>query len=474
MHQASAPHASASPTPTPPTPTTPASAPHSPTPLASSPPTAPNPKRWRYVIFGAVIMFSLGAVYSWSVFVKPLADYFTRLGLAPTPNSVLLPFSVFLAAFALSMVFTGRYIDRFGPRPVSIVGGLLCGLGWVLASLARSPSALIPAYGLVGGIGVGIVYGCPVAVSARWFPDKRGLAVGLTVMGFGFSAFITANLASALIESLGVMATFRIFGAGIALLIVLFSLPLRFPPADFTCPVPPPPTPLAEPSTSISATASATDKPQPTRLASSASPTCNFSRRQMLRTVSFYALWFCFFIGCLAGLMGIGISKPAGTEVIGIGSGLASFLVGFFALFNGGGRPAFGALTDRQNPRRSAALSFVLIAVAALLMWKASGPGATAVYIAAFALLWACLGGWLAIAPAATASFFGMADYPRNYGVVFLAYGAGAVAGPQLAGFIRKASGSYTGVFPYLAAMALAGFIIALTLLKPPRRNPAA
>jgi MFS family permease len=420
--------------------------------------TAPTSRRWRYVLFGAVIMFSLGTVYSWSVFVKPLTDYFTGLGLEVKPGSVLLPFSVFLAAFAVAMAFSGKYIEKFGPRNVSIAGGLLCGLGWVLASLARSPAALIPAYGIVGGLGVGMVYGCPVAVAARWFPDRRGLAVGLTVMGFGFSAFITANLASLLIESAGVMAAFRFFGLGIGLLIVLFSLPLSFPPPDYTCP--PARTASTRPGSSSPTAAPSTS--------SSQSTSCNLTRREMLRTTAFYGLWLCFFIGCLAGLMGIAISKPVGTELISIGSRLASFLVGFFALFNGGGRPGFGALTDRLTPRWAAVLSFVLIGAASLLMWLAAGPGATAVYIIAFALLWACLGGWLAIAPAATASFFGTADYPRNYGVVFLAYGAGALAGPMLAGFIRNKTGSYTGVFPYVAALALVGLVVAVTTLKPP------
>ena len=109
--------------------------------------------------------------------------------------------------------------------------------------------------------------------------------------------------------------------------------------------------------------------------------------------------------------------------------------------------------------------TFVLIAAASLLMWQVP---TVPVYILAFAILWGCLGGWLAIAPTATASYFGTCDYPRCYGVVFLAYGAGAIAGPQLAGFIRTATGSYLGVFPYVLVLALAGLVIAWFLLRPP------
>ena len=120
----------------------------------------------------------------------------------------------------------------------------------------------------------------------------------------------------------------------------------------------------------------------------------------MLRTASFYGLWACYFIGCLAGLMAIGIAKPVGTDV-GIETGLATVLVGFFAVFNAGGRPVFGMLTDRLTPRNTAMLSFVLIAVASLLIWQIQTES---VYILAFAILWGCLGGWLAIAPTACGS----------------------------------------------------------------------
>jgi len=403
----------------------------------------PEKGRWMLVILGMVINLCLGSIYSWSVFVKPLTDYFTgTLGQQVTANDILLPFSVFLAFFAIAMPLTGKYIEQYGPRNVTIVGGILTGLGWLLASFANSVPMLYVVYGIIGGIGVGIAYGVPVAVSARWFPDRRGLAVGLTVLGFGFSALITANLAGYFIGSLGVMNTFRIFGIAMIILIVLLAMPLKFPeagwkPAGWT-----PPAPIA-----------------------GQHVTCEFRREEMLRTPSFYALWACYFIGCLAGLMAISIAKPVGTDV-GIETGLATMLVGFFAVFNGGGRPVFGALTDKFTPRNAAMASFILIALASLLMWQVQS---VLVYVIAFAVLWGCLGGWLAIAPTATGSYFGTGDYPRCYGIIFLAYGAGAIAGPQLAGFIKTSTGSYLGVFPYVLALAVIGLVIAFTMLKPPQ-----
>jgi MFS family permease len=398
--------------------------------------------RWVLIILGMIINLCLGSIYSWSVFVAPLTAYFTKtLSQSVTANEILLPFSVFLAFFAIAMPFTGKYIEKYGPRNVTIIGGILTGLGWLLSSFAGSVQWLYLFYGVIAGAGVGIAYGVPVAVAARWFPDRRGLAVGLTLLGFGFSAVLTANIAGYLIGASGVMNTFRIFGIAFIVLIVLLALPLKFPQAGWR------PAGWSPPA------------PKPGQAA-----TCELNRAQMLRTTSFYGLWACYFIGCLAGLMAIGIAKPVGIDV-GIETGLATMLVGVFAIFNGFGRPVFGALTDKLTPRNTAMISFVLIAFASLLIWLfASVP----VYILAFIILWGCLGGWLAIAPTATGSYFGTSDYPRCYGVMFLAYGAGGIAGPQLAGFIKTTTGSYLGVFPYVLVLAVIGLVIAYALLKPP------
>jgi MFS family permease len=404
--------------------------------------------RWGLVLLGMAINLCLGTIYSWSVFVGPLTDYFKdALGQSVTANEVLMPFSVFLAFFAIAMPFTGKYIETLGPRKVTIIGGVLTGLGWLLASTVTSVWMLYLVYGVIGGIGVGIAYGVPVAVAARWFPDRRGTAVGLALLGFGFSAFLTANIAGYLISATNVMTTFRIFGVAFIVLIVVLALPLRFPPTGW--------------------------KPSgwtPPAAGSGAQAICELNREAMLKSRSFYGLWACYFIGCLAGLMAISIAKPVGTDV-GVAASLATMLVGFFAIFNGGGRPLFGALTDRFSPRNTAMVSFGLIALASLLLWQV--PGVVS-YVAAFCVLWGCLGGWLAIAPTATASYFGTCDYPRCYGIVFLAYGAGAIAGPQLAGFIKTSTGSYLGVFPYVFVLTLIGIVIAYTLMKPPsgRHNP--
>lgn len=407
--------------------------------------------RWLLVIAGLMIMLCLGAIYAYSVIAVPLRRVFEAPppmghGLKVTSTEMQVPFIVFLLVFAVTMPLMGRYIERYGPRRITMLGALLVGLGWFSASLAASPLALVFLYGVIGGLGVGIAYNCPIITSTRWFPDRRGLAVGLTVLGFGFSAALVGPLADFLTASFGVHAMFRILGVSFLALMMLFAYLLRFPPPGW--------------------------KPRGWNPPEAkAAARIELKREEMVRTRLFPALWICYTIGTLAGLMAIGISKPVGLEIAanaGISeaeiSGLLTALITPFAFCNGFGRPLFGWITDKLAPRRTAIISFILILLASLLMYL--NPASIPAYIAAFAILWLNLGGWLAIAPAATAYFFGAGDYARNYGLIFTAYGAGAVIGNLLAGQAKDIFGAYVMVFPYVAALAALG-IIAATALKP-------
>lgn len=300
-------------------------------------------------------------------------------------------------------------------------------------------------YGIIGGAGVGLVYGGPVSVCTRWFPDKKGLAVGLALLGFGGSAFITAPLAKNLIASSGPLNTFLYMGMGFLVVTVILSMFMRFPapnwkPAGWT----PPKTGSGTVVTSI-------------------------TTGQMMKTSSFFGLWFCYLCGTTAGLMAIGISATVGREVIGLDTGTAAFLVSVFAIFNGIGRPIFGALADKITPRYAAIITFILIGIASFMMLSA-GQGSVMAYAIAFCAFWLTLGGWLAIGPASTASFFGLDGYAQKYGVVFSAYGLGAIVGGLISGSAKDAFGSYTAAFWPTLIIAIIGIIMAFIFVKPPKR----
>jgi MFS family permease len=414
--------------------------------------------RWLLIIIGTIIELCLGAVYAYSIISVPLKKIFTDpvasggFGLTVTAMQMSLPYIASLAFFALTMPLVGKYIEQYGPRKVGMLGGVIVGLGWILGSTATSPMMLMILYGVIAGIGVGIAYNCPITTAARWFPDKRGLAVGLTLLGFGFSAFITGKASDILSASFGgVFASMKILGIAFLILIVVLSMFLVFPPAGW-----------------------APAGWKPPAAAAAGGKKLDFMRNEMSKTSSFYGLWICYVIGALAGLMAIGVAKPAGLEVAanaGIAEATISAtltnLVLPFAFCNAIGRPLFGTLTDKLTPPRTAIVTYVVIIAASLLVY--TNPSSITMYTIAFAALWLCLGGWLAIAPAATASYFGTKDYARNYGLVFTAYGVGAIIGNLMAGAAKDTLGGYVNVFPYVAVLAALGIVVAFVMVKPPK-----
>jgi MFS transporter, OFA family, oxalate/formate antiporter len=479
--------------------------------------------RWLFVILGLIINLCLGSVYAYSVFKKPVELFFNKtnalqavpevsglkddlLGkvftlnkdgadelkantaaispdllvrlfkldkdaqkaidyaaqlktLSPEQLDRLLglkkissmesnyPFMAFLAFFSILMFFGGQIMEKLGPRNLAIVGGIIVGAGWFLSSFADSIGMLTLTYGVIAGGGVGLAYGCPIAVCARWFPDKKGLAVGLALAGFGGSALLTAKIANVLIDSAGLATTFKYFGIAFLIIIVLLSLPLKFPVAGW--------------------------KPQGWSPATGAAASTDFDAAGMVRTGSYWGLFLCFIIGSLAGLMAIGISSTVGTEVIKIDKATAASLVGLFAIFNAAGRPLFGTLTDKLSPRNAAILNLAIILLMSLIMLKA-GEGDLYLYAIAFMGFWLCLGGWLAIAPTATATFFGIKNYARNYGYVFFAYGIGAILGGLISGKAKDIFGSFTFAFYPTAGLAIMGIVIAALLIKTPKVEVAA
>jgi len=188
--------------------------------------------RWIFVVLGFIINLCLGSVYAYSVFNVPVRNLF-NIGAFDSG----LPFMVFLAFFAGIFPFSGRLLEKVGPRKLGVIGGVIVGLGWILSGIlpAMIPGiwTLIITYGVIAGSGVGLAYSGPIQVATRWFPDKKGLAVGLTVAGFGGSPFVSAYVAKALIDSVTVLPTFLYLGIAFLMLIILLSIPLKFPAAGW-------------------------------------------------------------------------------------------------------------------------------------------------------------------------------------------------------------------------------------------------
>ena len=395
--------------------------------------------RWMFIVLGFIINICLGSVYAYSVFRGPVQKI---LNMSATEAG--LPFMVFLALFATMVFFGGLILAKLGPKKLGWLGGIIVGIGWILASFSTSGIMLTITYGLIGGAGVGLAYGAPLAVAGRWFPDKRGLAMGLTLAGFGGSPFVSANVAAALIKSVGAMQTFMYMGVAFLVIVVVCFIPFRFPKDGWLPEGWKPP-------------------------AAAASSAVDLDMAGMSKTSTFYGLFLCYTIGCLAGLMAIGISASVAQEIIKIDPVTAATLVGVFAIFNGVGRPIFGVLTDKLSPKMAAIISFVIILACSLGM-LAAGPGSVMLYTICFIGFWLCLGGWLAIAPTATTIFFGVKNYAKNYGLVYFAYGIGAILGGIIAGQAKDTFGSFSVAFYPTAGLAVIGIVIAFVMMKPVKK----
>ncbi|MFW6269073.1 MAG: OFA family MFS transporter [Bacillota bacterium] len=389
-----------------------------------------NLKRWIYILLGVLINICLGTVYSWSVFRKPIEQ---TLQISATGSGM--PYMFFLFFYAVTMFFAGKYIDKYSPRWIAVAGGFLVALGWFMAGYASNIFILTIAYGVVAGAGVGIIYGVPISVAAKWFPEKKGTVVGLTLLGFGLSPFLTAPVARKLIEINGPLLTFRYLGIVFLLVITVLSLLLKEPES----------------------------KSEVNQYDNNKKRIDNNSN--ILKSSEFYSLWVCYLIGTFAGLMAIGITSPVAEEIIKLPGNTAALTLSLFAVFNGIGRPLYGWFTDRFSPQISAVISYFLIFMASLIMLYA-GEKNIVLYIISFSLLWLNLGGWLAIAPAATGRFFSEENYSRNYGLVFTAYGVGAILGTTVSGSIRDWTGSYVNAFYPLLFISVIGMYIAVKYLK--------
>lgn len=390
-------------------------------------------KRLIILLAGIIIYICLGTVYSWSIFRKPLENL---LNIGATQSGF--PYMTFLALFSLLMAISGSFISKYPPNLIILIGGTAVGLGWILSGFVSNINLMTITYGILGGGGVGITYGVPIAVISRWFPDKKGLAMGLVISGFGLSPLITAPLARYLIDIYGPLQTLKILGFIFLILIISLGSLFKFPPENLS------------PITNQNVVSREIDT------------------KSMLKNKKFYGLWTCYMIGTLIGLMIIGITSPVGEELIRLEPKFIARIISLFAIFNALGRPLFGWLTDKIYPLKASILSYILVIVASIIML--SSPSLFT-YILAFSLLWLNLGAWLAIAPTATIIFFGQKHYSKNYGIVFTAYGIGALLGVSISGILRDILGTYLYVFYLLFLLGLTGILIAFLFLREKEKN---
>jgi OFA family oxalate/formate antiporter-like MFS transporter len=407
-----------------------------------------NIKHRGYIILGAIlIQLCLGAIYAWSVFTKPLFD----AGWTRTETQAV--FSAGLVCFAIIMILAGGIMTRIGPRKLTVLGGFVFGLGYILAGLFGSTNFL-PIFifiGIIGGSGIGLVYVVPIAVGMRWFPDKKGLITGLAVAGFGFGAMLWVKLAGSWANFLdpqvfGLSGTFIVYGIIFMIAIIGGSTWMIFPPEGWT-PIgwnPPPTIANVVP----------------------ASGSVNFKIGQMLKTPQYYMILITFTFGASAGLMTIGLMKLfpiqalTAAQITNANAIAGTAMAVFFSLANGFGRIAWGAISDKLGRKNSIIIMMVSQGIIVILFqWMAGTPAL--LYLGA-ALIGFNFGGNFALFPTITADTFGTKYIGQNYGWVFLAYGIGGIFGPIMGGKLGDMGNfplafTICGILCLIAALVITG-----------------
>jgi OFA family oxalate/formate antiporter-like MFS transporter len=310
-------------------------------------------------------------------------------------------------------------------------------LGFFLASFTSSLWFLYMTFGLLAGAGNGFGYATPTPVASKWFPDRRGLVVGLMVGGYGAGSAIIGPIATALIASVGWRATFRLLAAaffvmGMVGTWLLTNPPEGYRPAGWT----PPP---------------ATGRRR------------EFLAREMLRTPQFYQLWIAYCLGATAGQMTISQLIPFARSA-GLGAAAATLALPVTAAGNAGGRILSGWLSDGLGRLPTLRIMVLASAVAmpALFLWREQ---ALLFFLLAAVVYW-CYGTQLSVFASTTADLYGTRHLGLNYGILFTAWGAAGILGPSIGGRVFDAFGDYRYAFYAASALALVAFV-SLSLVKP-------
>ena len=411
--------------------------------------------RWGQLVLGIVCMVMIANLqYGWTLFVLPIdqAHHWGR-------PAIQIAFTVFVICETWLLPFEGYVIDRIGPKLTVMAGGALIGLSWVLNSAADVLWLLYVAAGL-GGIGAGLIYGATVGNALKWFPDRRGLAAGLTAAGFGAGSAVTIVPISSMIATSGYQATFLAFGLAQGVIVILVALLLRAPPGA-----------------AARSTAMTPGGMMATRPSHLHDMTRNVPPQEVLREPVFWLMYLMFVMVGAGGLI-----ATAQLSVMAADFGIATtpvtllfltmpaltFALSIDRVLNGVTRPFFGWVSDKIGRENTMFIAFLLegLGILALTVF-ARDPVAFVVLTGVVFFAW---GEIYSLFPATCGDTFGRTFAATNYGLLYTAKGTAALMVP-LGSLLREATGNWLVVLYVVAAANLLTAALALLALKPMRRR---
>jgi len=401
------------------------------------------PNRWGIAVAAVIMQICLGAVYGWSVFVKPLigVEHWTL-------TQVSLNFTLAIVFLGVGTVIGGLWQDRVGPRRVATVAGVLYGVGYMVASLAASNHSLAGiyfGYGVLSGLGMGMGYICPVATLIKWFPDRRGLMTGVAVCGYGAGALVMSPIAAREIVAKGVPPTFLTLGIAYLILVVITAQFYRNPPQGWR-----------------------PEGWEPRTAVSRAATTYDFTVKEAMSRWQFWLLWVMLFLNVSAGIMIISQASPMAQQLVGLTPVAAAGIVGVISIFNGLGRVFWAAVSDFIGRAR---VYFLLYLIQVGVFFALPHLHTAALFTTAVALVGLCYGGGFGTMPSFTADFFGAKYMGGIYGWILLAWGAAAIPSPILIARVRQTTGTYQTAIMIIAVVMLCSLVLPL-IARRPKREP--
>ncbi len=394
--------------------------------------------RWIVVIGAIMIQLALGTIYSWSVLNNFVSSYVHEI-----EEVTVFVFGVGLLSFAITMIFAGQLQQKYGPRNIAILGGVLMGGGVILSSFMTTFIGLLITYGIIFGMGIGFGYVCPIASASKWFPDKKGFINGIAVAGFGAGSFVFNYVINALAISFNIPIMFIVLGIIYLILIIGGAMTLSNPPEGWKPEGWEPPAPSEK--SGISG--------------------LEFERKQTLKLPQFWMLWTAFVLSAISGLMVIGSYTAFITTYITVDFVLIGSLA---ALFNGLGRIAWGKLSDLISYKKAMLLMFSTQTILLVIYFTTNIN--EIYFLIMTCVIFFCFGGNFSLFPTATADLFGTKNLGPNYGMVFTAYGIAGFIGAVGVNLFVIVFGSYLLLFIVMGCMSIGAALLAY-LIKPPKRK---
>ena len=386
--------------------------------------------RWLIALSAIGIHICIGSVYAWSVLTKPIMQ-----AMGFTLKETTWTFSIAILFLGLSAGFLGDYVEKYGPRKSGLTSTCFFGLGMFGTALAlhlNSLPLLYLFYGVIGGIGLGTGYITPVSTLVKWFPNNRGFATGLAIMGFGFASLIAGPLMQILVAKYGLVQNFIILGCVYMVIMAASALYLEPPKASNGGP------------SGINV--------------KSILPDTQFTAKEARKTWQFYALWWIFFTNINCGIGLLAVASPMAQEVVKMTPMAAASMVGIIGLINGLGRIFWSTISDYLG-RSTVYVVFFLIQIFAFYA-LAETSSAFIFQLIVFVII-SCYGGGFSCMPAFLSDLFGTKELSAIHGKILTAWGMAGIAGPLLLSWIRETTNSYSITLYFFSACFVVSLIIA-------------